>query len=80
MNFLDGALFPENQDKLSDAIGLENALALTPLACIIAAFVVARNLSKVQSVDQRMRLGMRVGFRQLRTCPEGPTSFIPHLT
>ena len=45
MNFLDGALFPANQDKLSDAIGLENALALTPLACIIAAaaFVVARN-------------------------------------
>jgi len=30
---------------LSDAVGLENALALTPLACIIAAaaFVVARN-------------------------------------
>jgi MFS family permease len=30
---------------LSDAIGLENALALTPLACIIAAaaFVAARN-------------------------------------
>jgi MFS family permease len=30
---------------LSDAVGLENALALTPLACIVAAtaFVVARN-------------------------------------
>ena len=25
-------------------------------------------LSKVQSVDQGMRLGMRVGARQLRTC------------
>ena len=41
MNFLDGALFPENQDKLSDAVGLENALALTPIAS--ALFVVARN-------------------------------------
>jgi hypothetical protein len=45
MNFLDGTPFPENQDKLSDAVGLENALALTPLACIIASasFVVSRN-------------------------------------
>jgi hypothetical protein len=45
MNFLDGALFPESPDKLSDAAGLENALALTPLACIIASasFVVSRN-------------------------------------
>jgi hypothetical protein len=41
MNFLDGARFPENQDKHSDAVGLENALALTPIAS--ALFVVARN-------------------------------------
>jgi hypothetical protein len=45
MNFLDDALVPEDQGKLSDAVGLENALALTSLACIItaASFVVARN-------------------------------------
>jgi hypothetical protein len=27
-----------------------------------------RRLSKIQSVDQRMRLECNVGFRQLRTC------------
>jgi hypothetical protein len=35
-------------------------------------------LSKVQSVDQPMRLGMRCGFRQLRTCRRTrPGSYVP---
>ena len=37
-------------------------------------------LSKVQSVDQRMRLECGVGFRQLRTCRRTrPGSYVPIL-